>query len=144
MLRFSRRTLSVAIATLLAVAAEPLISLVYGAAWGPASAVLPWLALLGALRIVFELIYDYFVVLASTRVVFTVQVVWLLVLVPAVLLGARSGGSAWLPSGPLGPSSRRLIRCHPICASYVRLSAAFSGAKAIRNIHIMSNLKKVN
>jgi PST family polysaccharide transporter len=84
----------VPVCVLLAVAAEPLIRLVYGVEWGPASAVLPWLALLGVLRIVFELIYDYFVVLANTRVVFTVQVVWLLVLLPAVYLGARSGGSA--------------------------------------------------
>ena len=87
-------SVTVPVCVLLAVAAEPLIKLVYGTAWGPAAAVLPWLALLGALRIVFELIYDYFVVLANTRVVFTVQVLWLLVLVPAVYLGARQGGSA--------------------------------------------------
>ncbi|WP_328468565.1 lipopolysaccharide biosynthesis protein [Actinoplanes sp. NBC_00393] len=87
-------SITLPVCVLLAVAAEPLIGLVYGAAWGPAAAVLPWLGLLGALRIVFELVYDYFVVLANTRVVFTIQVVWLLVLLPAVYLGARSGGSA--------------------------------------------------
>ncbi|WP_045747047.1 lipopolysaccharide biosynthesis protein [Actinoplanes rectilineatus] len=78
---------------LLAVAATPVITLVYGSTWAPAAAVLPWLALLGALRIIFELIYDYFVVLANTRVVFAVQVAWLLLLAPAVYLGARWGGS---------------------------------------------------
>ena len=86
-------SVTVPVCVLLAVAAEPLIRLVYGVEWGPASAVLPWLALLGALRIAFELIYDYFVVLANTRVVFTVQVLWLLVLMPAVFFGARTGGS---------------------------------------------------
>jgi PST family polysaccharide transporter len=54
-----------------------------------------WLALLAALRILFELVYDYFVVLANTRVVFTVQVIWLLALVPALYLGVR----AWGPEG---------------------------------------------
>ncbi|WP_305784100.1 lipopolysaccharide biosynthesis protein [Symbioplanes lichenis] len=86
-------SLTMPVCVLLAVAADPLIRLVYGSTWGPAADVLPWLALLGALRIVFELIYDYFVVLADTRVVFTVQVIWLVSLVPAVWLGARSGGS---------------------------------------------------
>jgi PST family polysaccharide transporter len=92
-------SVTVPVCVLLAVTAEPLVRLVYGAAWGPASAVLPWLALLGALRIVFELTYDYFVVLAETRVVLTVQVLWLIVLVPAVYLGARTGGSAGAAAG---------------------------------------------
>ena len=87
-------SITVPVCVLLAVASSPLIRIVYGDEWAKAAAVLPWLALLGALRIVFELVYDYFVVLANTRVVFTVQVVWLAVLVPAVYLGARSGGSA--------------------------------------------------
>ena len=87
-------SVTVPVCVLLAVAAEPLVGVVYGAVWAPASAVLPWLALLGALRIMFELIYDYFVVIANTRVVFTVQVLWLAVLMPAVFLGARSHGSS--------------------------------------------------
>ncbi|HEX6872417.1 MAG TPA: lipopolysaccharide biosynthesis protein, partial [Micromonosporaceae bacterium] len=77
---------------LLAGAAPALIRFVYGEVWQPAAAALVWLALLGALRIIFELVYDYFVVIANTRVVFTVQVMWLVLLVPAVYLGARSGG----------------------------------------------------
>ncbi|MFI5937438.1 lipopolysaccharide biosynthesis protein [Actinoplanes sp. NPDC051494] len=87
-------SVTVPVCVLLAVAAEPLIRIVYGTVWAPAAQVLPWLALLGSLRIVFELVYDYFVVLADTRVVFTVQVLWLLVLIPAVYAGAHSGGSA--------------------------------------------------
>ena len=60
----------------------------------PAAGVLVWLALLGALRILFELVYDYFVVLANTRVVFTVQLVWLLALIPADLVGTSAAGVA--------------------------------------------------
>jgi PST family polysaccharide transporter len=78
----------------LAAAAGPLIALVYGAAWQPAAAALAWLGLLAALRILFELVYDYFVVLASTRVVFTVQVVWLVALVPALYAGAHAAGAS--------------------------------------------------
>ncbi len=75
-------------------AADPLITLVYGAAWAPAAAALGWLGLLAGLRIAFELVYDYFVVLGSTRVVFTVQLIWLIVLAPALYVGAQLGGIA--------------------------------------------------
>jgi PST family polysaccharide transporter len=73
-------------------ASEPLIRVVYGSAWEPAADALVWLAILGALRILYELIYDYFVVLARSRVVFTVQLLWLGVLVPALVLGAHADG----------------------------------------------------
>jgi PST family polysaccharide transporter len=73
-------------------AAEPIISVVYGAAWTPAAAALGWLGLLAGLRILFELFYDYFVVLGSTRVVFTVQLIWFVALVPALYAGAQLAG----------------------------------------------------
>jgi hypothetical protein len=72
--------------------ATPLIRFAYGARWLPASRVLLWLSLLAALTIFFQLAYDYFVVLARTRVVFTVQLGWLLALVPALIAGARLAG----------------------------------------------------
>jgi PST family polysaccharide transporter len=75
-------------------AAEPIISVVYGASWSPAAAALAWLGLFAGLRILFELIYDYFVVLGSTRVVFTVQVIWFLALIPALYAGAELSGIA--------------------------------------------------
>jgi O-antigen/teichoic acid export membrane protein len=72
--------------------ATPLIRFAYGARWLPASRVLLWLSLLAALTIFFQLAYDYFVVLARSRVVFTVQFGWLLALVPALIAGARLAG----------------------------------------------------
>jgi len=66
----------------------------YGARWLPASRVLLWLSLLAALTIFFQLAYDYFVVLARTRVVFTVQLGWLLALIPALIVGAHLAGIA--------------------------------------------------
>jgi PST family polysaccharide transporter len=77
---------------LLAAASDPLVRFLYGQVWAPAAPVLGWLALLGALRILFELVYDYFVVLANTRVVFTVQVLWLFALIPALYVGVRASG----------------------------------------------------
>ena len=77
---------------LLSGSAVPLVRFVYGAQWVPAAQALMWLALLGALRILFELTYDYFVVLARSRAVFTVQLAWLLVLIPTLIAGARLDG----------------------------------------------------
>ncbi|SCF25651.1 polysaccharide transporter, PST family [Micromonospora viridifaciens] len=77
---------------LLAAASAPLVRFVYGPAWAPAAGVLVWLALLGALRILFELAYDFFVVLANTRVVFAVQLVWLVALLPALWAGVTLAG----------------------------------------------------
>ena len=72
--------------------ATSLVRFAYGARWLPASRVLLWLSLLAALMIFFQLAYDYFVVLARARVVFTVQLGWLLVLLPALIAGARLAG----------------------------------------------------
>jgi O-antigen/teichoic acid export membrane protein len=79
---------------LLAGAAEPLIGLVYGTAWRPAADALLWLAILAGVRIMSQLFYDFLVVLGRTRVLFAVQVVWLVALVPALLAGAHLGGFA--------------------------------------------------
>jgi PST family polysaccharide transporter len=82
------------ICLLMSGAAVPLLGFVYGAAWVPAAPALIWLAMLGALRILFELVYDFFVVLARARVVFTIQLVWLVALVPALIAGAQADGIA--------------------------------------------------
>jgi O-antigen/teichoic acid export membrane protein len=80
------------VCALLSGSAVPLIGFVYGSHWLPAAQALIWLALLAGLRIFFELVYDFFVVLARSRVVLTVQVVWLIALIPALIVGARTDG----------------------------------------------------
>jgi PST family polysaccharide transporter len=75
-------------------AAEPIVRVIYGAEWGPAASALGWLGLLAGLRLFFELVYDYFVVLGRTRVVFAVQAIWLAALIPALYVGAELGGIA--------------------------------------------------
>ena len=75
-------------------AAEPVIAVVYGSAWIPAAEALGWLGLLVGLRLFFELVYDYFVVLGSTRVILTVQLIWFVALVPSLYAGAELAGIA--------------------------------------------------
>jgi O-antigen/teichoic acid export membrane protein len=73
-------------------AAVPLLHFVYGARWAPAAQALVWLGVLAALRILFELIYDYFVVLARSSVVLTVELLWLFALIPALIVGSHFAG----------------------------------------------------
>ncbi len=77
-------------------AAIPLVGLIYGTQWLPAAQALIWLSALSALQIFFELTYDFFVVLAKSRVVFTLQLAWIVVLIPALVAGAKAGGIAGL------------------------------------------------
>ena len=80
------------VCTMLALLAEPLIKVVYGDKWAPAAQVLQWLAVLGAARVMAELGYDLLVALARSRAVLWIQGVWLLLLVPGVIAGARLDG----------------------------------------------------
>ena len=81
--------------------AVPLVGMVYGAHWLPAGQPLTWLAMLAALQIFFQLTYDYFVVLAMSRVIFTLQLVWMITLVPALVAGARIFGDTGVALGEL-------------------------------------------
>ncbi|MRJ76483.1 oligosaccharide flippase family protein [Aeromicrobium sp. SMF47] len=73
--------------------APDIIRFVYGPEWAPAATPLRWLCLLAALRIFFELTYDYLVVLRRSRSILAIQLVWLVALVPSVIVGVRIGGA---------------------------------------------------
>lgn len=77
---------------IISAAAVPLVGFVYGTRWAPAAQALIWLGGLAAIRILFEFIYDFFVVLARSRVVFTVQIAWLIALVPCLIAGTKAYG----------------------------------------------------
>lgn len=85
-------SVSLPVCALIAGAATPLIRFVYGPEWLPAASVLVWLAGMAALRIQFELTYDYLVVRGRSRAILICQVVWLVAAVPALILGAKVGG----------------------------------------------------
>ena len=77
---------------LIGASGRPLISFVYGARWLPAAQPLMWLALLGAVQVFFLLAYDLFVVLGRSHFLLSTQLVWLMALVPALIVGARMDG----------------------------------------------------
>jgi O-antigen/teichoic acid export membrane protein len=86
----------VPICLLLAGAAMPIVTFVYGPTWAPAAPALTLLAILAAFRIFFALAYDYLVVLGRSRAILIIQIVWLVVLIPSLILGASVAGVAGL------------------------------------------------
>lgn len=83
---------AVPVCLLISGSARPLITFVYGSRWLPAARPLLWLALLSAVQIFFLLAYDYLVVLARSRFLLIVQLMWLLALVPALVAGVHADG----------------------------------------------------
>jgi O-antigen/teichoic acid export membrane protein len=85
--------ISLPVCVVLGVVAPDAIRLVYGEQWAPAADVLRWLAILAALRIFFELSYDFLVVLGRSRAILRVQCVWLAALLPALWGGVQLWGA---------------------------------------------------
>ena len=92
--------------------ARPLISFVYGTRWLPAARPLGWLALLGAVQIFVLLAYDFFVVLARSRLLLAIQLGWLLALVPALVAGARADGLAGASGAELAVAVAGVLPCY--------------------------------
>ncbi|MET8946683.1 oligosaccharide flippase family protein [Streptomyces sp. NPDC004542] len=90
---------TVPLCVLLAGLAEPVIRLVYGDRWAPAAPALPWLMVLGLIRIGGELAYDCLVAIGQRRSLFLVQGLWLAALVPVLLLAARVNGVVGVSQG---------------------------------------------
>lgn len=80
----------------LAGAAVPIVIFVYGEAWQPAGAVLAWLVVAAAGKIICDLSYDYLVVCGKSGTVLIIQAGSLLVLCPALAAGAMWNGLAGL------------------------------------------------
>lgn len=80
------------VCALLGVLALPLVRVVYGGRWAASAAALGFLALLGASRVLLELGYDFLVARGRSAATLRLQAAWTLLLVPALLLGARAGG----------------------------------------------------
>ncbi|MFB8392777.1 oligosaccharide flippase family protein [Streptomyces yangpuensis] len=90
---------TVPLCVLLAALAAPVIGLVYGERWLPAAGALPWLMALGLVRIGCELAYDCLVAIGRRRSLIAVQGVWLVLLIPALVIGARGGGIVGVAQG---------------------------------------------
>jgi lipopolysaccharide exporter len=91
-------TVAVLMGVTLSTLAGPVVSVLYGERWLGAATALAGLAVFGAARVVLDLLATFLIAAGTTRAVLAVQVVWLLAMVPAMLLGVRvSGlaGAAW-------------------------------------------------
>ncbi|WP_301365264.1 oligosaccharide flippase family protein [Streptomyces xanthophaeus] len=90
---------TVPICVLLAALAAPVVELIYGERWLPAARALPWLMALGLVRIGCELAYDCLVAIGRRRSLIGVQGLWLIILIPALVIGARTGGIVGVAQG---------------------------------------------
>jgi lipopolysaccharide exporter len=81
------------ISGMLAVLAVPLVLFVYGPRWEAAAGPLVPLAIFGGLRICFDLIATYLFARGASLPVLVVQVLWLVTLVVALVVGARAYGA---------------------------------------------------
>lgn len=84
--------LALPVCVVMAVTAPELVRFVYGEAWAPAAPILRWLAALAALRILFELSYDYLVVLGRSRAILVIQLLWVALLVPVLWVTLQRAG----------------------------------------------------
>ncbi len=82
-------------------AATPVVEFVYGVAWSGAAEVLMWMAAFAALRICFELAYDYLVVHGKSGVLLVIQLCAFVVALPLMLLAVRSYGGAGVAAAQL-------------------------------------------
>ncbi len=78
----------------ISITSDSIVRFLYGPQWLPAASALRFLALLAALRIFFELAYDYLVVVRRSTTILTIQTLWLVLMLPVVQWGAERYGIA--------------------------------------------------
>lgn len=91
--------LAIPACVLLITLAEPLIRTIYGARWTPAAYSLSLLGVLGLLRVFYELAYDGLAAADRRPTLLVVQGLWLVVLIPVLLVGARTQGINGVSAG---------------------------------------------
>jgi PST family polysaccharide transporter len=76
----------------LATLSEQVVTVLYGERWAAAGAALAGLAVFGAIRVVLDLVATFLIAAGDTRQVLVVQLVWLVVMLPAMLVAVREWG----------------------------------------------------
>lgn len=134
------------IASLSTVLAEPLVGALFGTKWSDAAPVLSVLAVYGALYS-FSLLYaNVLVATGATRRLLVIQLAWVVVLVPGIVVGFRAGGLvgaawahvltiavvavpgyAWASLRATGQGLRGVVTClvRPACAATAAGAAAW-------------------
>ena len=92
--------------------AVPLIGFLYGTRWLPAAQPLMWLALAGGARILLRLAYDYLVVLAQTRLLLFIQLLWLVGLIPSLIVATRADGIDGAALATMGVTLLVVMPCY--------------------------------
>ena len=87
-------TAAVPVGALLAVLALPVVLVLYGDRWTPSAAALAGLGAFGALRILMDVLATYLIARGQVSAVLWTQVIWIVGLVPAMLVGIHWGGLA--------------------------------------------------
>ncbi|HVQ96204.1 MAG TPA: lipopolysaccharide biosynthesis protein [Mycobacteriales bacterium] len=85
---------AVPICVLLAVLAGPAVRVVYGEKWAGAAPALAFLAVLGLARVALQLCFDLLIAAGHSKQTMFLQGLWLVVLIPALAVGAHLGGIA--------------------------------------------------
>ncbi|MDX6393745.1 MAG: hypothetical protein QOJ73_4808, partial [Streptosporangiaceae bacterium] len=143
--------LTVPACVLLATLAGPLIHAIYGERWVPAAHALSLLALLGMLRVAYQLMYDLMAAAGKRNALMGVQGLWLAALIPVLLIGARLRGIAGVSAGHIlvaallvGPSflwslSRAGIRVRPTMLACLRplIGGGFMAAVSLLVTHVL-------
>lgn len=72
--------------------ADSLVATVYGPTWSDAAPVLAVLGALGSLRILMVVLTIFLTAVGASRAVLGIQLTWIVVLLPALVIGVRNGG----------------------------------------------------
>jgi PST family polysaccharide transporter len=91
--------LTVPACVLLATLAGPLIHAIYGERWVPAAHALSLLAILGMMRVAYQLMFDCMAAVGRRNTLMGVQGLWLAALIPVLLVGARTRGITGVSAG---------------------------------------------
>lgn len=87
------------VCVLLGTLAVPAITFVYGPQWEAGADALRWLSVLGAVRVLGELAYDYLIALGRSAATMWLQGLWTAALLPALAGGALTAGLAGVGIG---------------------------------------------
>lgn len=124
------------VAILLSTLAGAVVETVYGAKWLDAATPLRLLALLGVVRVAVMYMFDLMIGDGRSRTVLRLQTLWLLVLVPALLVGTYTDGTRGTAIAHLAVTSIVVlplfvlalrpsgIRPGPVMAAWIRPAAA--------------------
>ncbi|WP_068401110.1 oligosaccharide flippase family protein [Kribbia dieselivorans] len=82
------------ISAVLAALAEPLLTMLYGPRFAAGAVALVWLAFFGAARVVTEVLSDVCLGAGRTRIMFGLQVLWLVALLPTLVVAIRAQGAS--------------------------------------------------